>query len=78
MSLFFVAHLFSFVYSIGIMELISCQEAAEILGISKRRVLALINSGHLPAKKVGRQWVIVRDHLKLVEDRKPGRPKQKD
>jgi excisionase family DNA binding protein len=60
------------------MELVSAKEAARILGVTDRRVRAIIKSGHLPARKIGGGWVIAKAHLKLVEDRKPGRPKQRD
>jgi hypothetical protein len=38
------------------------------------RVQVLIRHGRLPAQKVGRNYVINEDDLKLVKDRKPGRP----
>ncbi len=49
-------------------------EAAEKLEISVRRVVALINSGDLPSARIGRSHVIKESDLKLVKDRKPGRP----
>uniref|UniRef100_A0A6H1ZFV7 Putative DNA binding, helix-turn-helix domain containing protein n=1 Tax=viral metagenome TaxID=1070528 RepID=A0A6H1ZFV7_9ZZZZ len=54
--------------------MITTKKAAQTLGISPRRVLALIKSGRLPAAKVGRDWVIKKYDLKLVSSRKPGRP----
>ena len=54
--------------------MISTNEAAERLGISRRRIVALILDGRLTAQKVGRDYVIDEKDLKLVEDRKPGRP----
>lgn len=56
------------------MQLITTTEAANRLGISPRRVQALIKAGRLPATKLGRDWMIRAQDLKLVEDRKPGRP----
>jgi excisionase family DNA binding protein len=53
---------------------VTTQEAAEKLNISVRRVVALINSGFLPASRIGRSHVIKEEDLKLVQDRKPGRP----
>lgn len=50
-------------------------EAADSLGITARRVRALIQSGQLPAEKKGRDYLIAEKDLKLVKDRKPGRPK---
>ena len=56
------------------MSLISTNEAADRLGITRRRIVALILDGRLTAQKVGRDYVIDEKDLKLVEDRKPGRP----
>lgn len=44
------------------------------LKISVRRVQALIESGRLPAKKIGNSFVIKGSDLKLVKTRKSGRP----
>ena len=57
--------------------MISTNNAADILGISRRRVLALIADGRLPAQKIGRDYVIEEGDLKLVKERKPGRPRSK-
>lgn len=59
------------------MSLISTNEAAERLGITRRRVVALILDGRLTAQKVGRDYVIDERDLKMVETRKPGRPSTK-
>jgi excisionase family DNA binding protein len=56
---------------------ITSKEAAERLGVSKRRVLALITAGALPAKMFGTFYVIKESDLKLVENRKPGRPSKR-
>jgi excisionase family DNA binding protein len=56
------------------MNLINTVQAAETLGISVRRVRALISEGRLPAQRVGRDYVIQEKDLALVADRKPGRP----
>ncbi|MDQ3801808.1 MAG: helix-turn-helix domain-containing protein [Acidobacteriota bacterium] len=53
---------------------LTTQEAADKLGVSVRRVVALINSGNLPSTRIGRSHVIKESDLKLVKDRKPGRP----
>ena len=58
-------------------NLITSKEASEELGVSVRRVVALINAGKLPAKKLGRDWVIRRSDLEFVRVRKPGRPPKK-
>ena len=40
------------------------------------RVQQLIWEGRLPAEKMGRDYFIKEDDLKLVQDRKPGRPRK--
>jgi excisionase family DNA binding protein len=57
---------------------LTTEEAARRLGISARRVLALIQSGSLPSSRLGRAHVIKETDLKLVEERKPGRPPSKE
>jgi excisionase family DNA binding protein len=56
------------------MKTLTVTETATRLGISSRRVLALISSGRLPAEKLGPIYTVKESDLKLVEDRKPGRP----
>ena len=57
------------------MKLFSTREAAAILGISERRVRALIIEGRLSAQKVGRDYVIEEKAIKTVRVYgKPGRP----
>jgi excisionase family DNA binding protein len=58
------------------MNLITTSEAAERLGVTIRRIQALITDGRLPAQKVGRDYLIKEEDLKLVIDRKPGRPRK--
>jgi excisionase family DNA binding protein len=60
------------------MNLLTTQEAAKQLGVSRRRVLALIQAERLPATKFGRDYMIREKDLKLVEDRKVGRPATKN
>ena len=55
-------------------DLISSKEAAEKLGVSLRRVQALITSGRLPAQKIGNSYVVQEKDLELVKERNPGRP----
>lgn len=57
-------------------DVISTNEAAETLGVTPRRVLALIESGKLPAMQMGRFYVIRKADLALVAERKAGRPKK--
>jgi excisionase family DNA binding protein len=56
------------------MKLLTTKEAAEKLGVGYVRVNQLIKEGRLPAEKMGRDYFIKESNLKLVEDRKPGRP----
>jgi excisionase family DNA binding protein len=58
------------------MDLLTTKQAAEKLGITPRRVQALIEAGRLPAQKFGRDYMIKEKDLKLVEDRKVGRPRK--
>jgi excisionase family DNA binding protein len=58
------------------MEFLTTKQAAERLGITPRRVVALVTAGRLPAQKFGRDYMIREKDLKLVEDRKVGRPKK--
>ena len=55
-------------------KLLSTTQAAERLGVTVPRVQTLIWAGRLPAQRVGRSYAIYEDDLKLVENRKPGRP----
>lgn len=58
------------------MKFLTTLEVAEKLGVTRRRVLALIEAGRLPATKFGRDYMIRKEDLKLVENRKVGRPKK--
>ena len=57
------------------MHLLTTSQAAAKLGVTSRRVVALINAGRLPAQKIGPNFVIKPKDLAKVKDRKPGRPK---
>lgn len=59
------------------MELLTTQDAANKLGVHRSRIHALIQSGRLPAVKFGNVYMIKESDLRLVEDRKPGRPPKK-
>ncbi len=56
-------------------DVIGTAEAAGLLGVSLHRVRALIAADRLPARKLGRDWVIARADLSLVAERRPGRPR---
>jgi excisionase family DNA binding protein len=59
------------------MNLISTKQASEKLGVSIRRVVALIKDGRIPTTKVGRIHLIKPKDLDAVAERKPGRkPKE--
>ena len=56
------------------MKTLTTTEAAQRLGVTVRRVNDLITSGRLPAARFGRAYMIKESDLKLVENRKAGRP----
>ena len=58
------------------MDFLTTKEVAEKLGVKVRMVQLLIQSGRLPATKFGRDYMIRETDLKLVENRKVGRPKK--
>jgi excisionase family DNA binding protein len=59
------------------MNLLTTKEVAERLGITPARVCAIISAGRLPAQRFGRAYMIKESDLKLVADRRPGRPVHK-
>lgn len=56
------------------MKMITTNEAASLLGVTVQRIHQFISEGRLPAQKLGRDYIINDEDLKLVEVRKPGRP----
>lgn len=54
--------------------MLGVRDAAAALGVSVQRVHALVRSGRLPARRVGRLWVIEESALSSVAARRPGRP----
>jgi excisionase family DNA binding protein len=58
------------------MTMITTATAAQRLGISPRRVRVLIDTGRLPAARIGRDHLIREQDLALVAVRRPGRPKR--
>ena len=58
------------------MEILTTKQAADILGITQRRINALIQAGKLPAQVFGGVYMIQESDLALVSDRKAGRPKK--
>lgn len=56
---------------------LTTKEVAEKLGVSVGRVQQLIAEERLPATKIGQTNLVKENDLKLVQDRKTGRPKSK-
>ncbi len=56
------------------MKLLTTKEVAERLGVTQTRVQQLILEGRLPAQKMGRDNFVKESDLKLVAERKVGRP----
>ena len=56
------------------MNLLTTPEVAARLGVTVTRVQQMITAGRLPAEKMGRDYFVKEEDLKLVENRKPGRP----
>lgn len=57
-------------------DYISTVEAAERLGLSRRRVLDFIKAGRIPVIKIGNSFAIRPADLAAVRVRKPGRPRK--
>jgi excisionase family DNA binding protein len=53
---------------------LTTRQAAKRLGVTDSRIRHLVLEGRLPAEKFGRDLVIREHDLRLVEDRKVGRP----
>ena len=60
--------------------MLSASEAARELGVSPARVRKLIADGALPARKIGRAWVLREEDVmnRLAAHVRPGRPKRAD
>jgi excisionase family DNA binding protein len=58
------------------MKLLTTKQAATVLGVTDRRVRAMIVAKQLPAHQLGRDYAIEETSLKAVAkiERKPGRP----
>lgn len=56
------------------MNELTTKEASVILGVSRRRVIALIEQGKLKARKFSNIYIIAPNDLEAVRDRKNGRP----
>ena len=60
------------------MELLTVKDVAKEIGVTVWRVHQLIKENRLPAEKLGSQYVVKREDLALIKDRKVGRPKKED
>lgn len=58
------------------MDQLTTKQASEILGVSRRRVIALIEQGKLKARKFSNVYMIAPKDLEAVRLRKNGRPDQ--
>lgn len=56
-------------------DLVGTTKAAELLGVSENRIRQLINSGQLPAERIGRTFVIRRRDVEAFAALPPGRPR---
>src|SRR5687767_5088498 len=56
------------------MDQLTTKQASEILGVSRRRVIALIEQGKLKARKFSNVYMIAPKDLEAVRERKNGRP----
>lgn len=56
--------------------MLTTSEVAERLGVTVKRVQAMIRDDRLPAEKRGRDYFVREVDLMLVENRKPGRPRK--
>ena len=63
-------------------EFLTTTEVAKALNLTRRRIVAMIAAGRLPAQSVGEgdgvRYLVKRSDLKLLKNRKPGRPKGKN
>jgi excisionase family DNA binding protein len=55
-------------------DLLSTAEVAEQLGVTRQRVLELITESRLPARKVGRSYIVRAADVAALEIGAPGRP----
>ena len=53
---------------------LTTKQAAVYLGVNDSRIRQMILSGELSAEKMGRDWIIDRQKLDKLPERKPGRP----
>jgi excisionase family DNA binding protein len=59
-------------------DYVSVNEAAEIKGVTRQRILQYINDGRLPAQKFADVYMIRRKDLDAIELKAPGRPRKRE
>ena len=61
------------------MALIGTEEAAKRLGVTARRVVAMIRAGRLPGQMVAGTWILDESEVEKFRKapRPPGRPRKK-
>lgn len=59
-------------------DVIGTKEASEILGITQRHVIRLIQSGDLVGKQIGKQWAISRASVLQYQAQKDAQEQQVD
>ena len=59
-------------------EIMDTNEAAELLGVSSRRIKALISAGLLDGRRFGGVWIVTRESVekRIAENPKAGRPRK--
>lgn len=50
----------------GLPSRLSVEETADVLGLDRQTTYKWLQEGRIPAYKVGRSWVILRDEVKDV------------
>jgi excisionase family DNA binding protein len=60
------------------MNFLTTAQVAKILGVTQRRVQAMVTAGQIKASRAGRTWVIDPAEVEKVKHRKNGRPPKKD
>ena len=58
-------------------DLLTLADAAQRLGVSRRRAQAMVRTGQLPAERIGHQWLVSAATVRSVDRnmwREPGRP----
>jgi len=61
------------------MRTVGTTAAAKVLGLSPRRVAAMITQGIITATKIGKTWIIAETEVERIAKvkRNPGRPRKK-